>query len=99
MTLREKAGLSQRKVSEMLDVRQGTVSDWERGKSVPHLPADKFFTMVRAYGASVYDVIQAFEDDDLTPAPALPPNVYGKLLEEGMTEEQIIRVFGSQNTR
>ena len=34
--IREKKGLSQDKLADMLDTSQGTISSWETGRCLPH---------------------------------------------------------------
>ena len=62
MKLRERVKLTQRQIAQALDVRQGTVSDWERGISVPRLSPSKFKKMMEVYQCSVDELIEAFED-------------------------------------
>lgn len=66
MELRERVGLTQRQIAQILDIRQGTVSDWERRRSVPHLPPSKFKRLLDAYGCTLEDLIEAFEGGEPT---------------------------------
>lgn len=61
MQLRERVGLTQRQVAELLNCRQGTISDWERRRSVPHLPPSKIRILLAAYHCSLDELIEAFE--------------------------------------
>jgi transcriptional regulator with XRE-family HTH domain len=61
MKLRERVKLTQRQIAQALDVRQGTVSDWERGISVPRLSPSKLKKMMEIYDCSVDELIEAFE--------------------------------------
>jgi transcriptional regulator with XRE-family HTH domain len=59
--LRERAGLTQRKVSVALDIRTATVSDWERGIVEPRLPFEKVRTLLNLYGCTFDELADAFE--------------------------------------
>lgn len=59
--LRKRIGLTQRQVAQMLDVRQSTVSDWERGVSVPNIPPSKVKRMLEVYQCTLEELIEAFE--------------------------------------
>jgi transcriptional regulator with XRE-family HTH domain len=59
--LRQRVGLTQRQVAQALDVRQSTVSDWERGISVPNLPPSKVKLMLEIYQCTLDELIEAFE--------------------------------------
>lgn len=61
MKLRERVGLTQRQIAQILDIRQGTVSDWERRRSIPHLPPSKFKLLLGAYKCTLDELIEAFE--------------------------------------
>lgn len=62
MKLRKRAKLTQRQVAQALDIRQSTVSDWERGLSIPHLPPSKLKLMMEVYRCTIDELIEAFED-------------------------------------
>jgi len=53
--------LSQRKVAQAIDVKPATVSDWERGLSVPHLRPSQIKKMMEVYQCGIDDIIEAFE--------------------------------------
>jgi transcriptional regulator with XRE-family HTH domain len=59
--LRERAGLTQRDVSIALDVRQSTVSDWERGIVEPRLPLSKVRILVALYKCTFDDLVDSFD--------------------------------------
>lgn len=61
VTLRKRANLTQRKVAEALDVRQGTISDWERGLAVPHLRPSQVKVMMQLFKCSIDELIEAYE--------------------------------------
>lgn len=61
MRLRQRVGLTQQQVAFVLGVRQGTISDWERGVSTPNLPPSKIKLMLEVYKCSLDDLIEAFE--------------------------------------
>jgi transcriptional regulator with XRE-family HTH domain len=59
-SLRLRAGLSQRQVSQLLDVTQQTVGSWEKGV-IPRLTPSQAKLLCQAYQCSIEDLIQAFE--------------------------------------
>lgn len=59
--LRKRAGLTQRQIARALDVRESTISEWERGLSVPHLPLSKVRQMLDIYQCNLDELIEAFE--------------------------------------
>ena len=61
MKLRERAGLTQRQVSVILDKRQGTISDWERGVTSPRLTLKEVRELIRLYNCTLDELIEAFE--------------------------------------
>lgn len=61
VNLRKRTGLTQRQIARALDVRESTVSEWERGISVPHLPLSKVRQMLEVYQCSLDELIEAFE--------------------------------------
>lgn len=61
VNLRKRAGLTQRQVARALDIRESTVSEWERGISVPHLPLSKVRQMLSVYQCSLDELVEAFE--------------------------------------
>ena len=61
MNLRKRAGLTQRQIAQALDVRESTISEWERGLSVPHLPLSKVRQMLQVYKCNLDELIEAFE--------------------------------------
>ena len=61
MSLRKRANLTQRQVAQALDVRESTVSQWERKKSPPHLVPSKMKKLLEIYRCTLDDLIEAFE--------------------------------------
>lgn len=61
VTLRKRAKLTQRKLAEALDVRQGTISDWERGLAIPHLRPSQIKVMMQQLKCSLDELIEAYE--------------------------------------
>lgn len=59
--LRKRIGLTQRQVAQALDVRESTVSEWERGLSAPRLRLVK--QMLNVYQCSLDELIEAFESN------------------------------------
>lgn len=60
MSLREKAGVTQRQVAATLDVTVGTVSSWERRVKVPNLTLLEVQSLCELYQCSVSELQQAF---------------------------------------
>lgn len=54
-------GLTQRQVAQALDIRESTISDWERRVSIPHLPLSKTKRLLELYQCSLEELIEAFE--------------------------------------
>ena len=52
--LREKAGLTQKEVAALFEIKQNTVSMWETGLSKPR--ADKLPELAKLYGCSIDDL-------------------------------------------
>ena len=61
VNLRKRAGLTQRQVARALDIRESTVSEWERGISAPHLPLYKVRQMLQIYQCSLDELVESFE--------------------------------------
>ncbi|WP_199312559.1 helix-turn-helix domain-containing protein [Microcoleus sp. FACHB-672] len=64
MNLRKKAGLTQRAIAVALDVRESTISEWERGLSTPHLRPSQVKKMLEVYQCSLDELIEAFEGQE-----------------------------------
>ncbi len=60
MYLRKRAGLTQRKVAQVLDIRPQTVGEWEKG-GIPHLPPSKMKLLCEVYDCTLDELIEAFE--------------------------------------
>ena len=60
MSLRKRAGLTQRQVAQALDIRSQTVGSWEKGV-IPHLPPSKLKKMMEVYNCTLDELIEAFE--------------------------------------
>jgi len=56
--LRKRINLTQRQASDLLGVRESTISEWERGLSTPHLLLVP--KIMEVYACSADEVIQAF---------------------------------------
>ncbi len=56
--LRKRVELTQRQVSDLLGVRESTISEWERGISSPHLLLVP--KIMQIYNCTADEVIQAF---------------------------------------
>ena len=57
--LRKRVGLTQRQVAQALNVRESTVSEWERGLSAPRLRLVR--QILNVYQCSLDELIEAFE--------------------------------------
>lgn len=62
MELRKRAKITQREVSVALDVRQGTVSDWERGKHLPRLTPAETLKLINLLGCTLEELAEAFSE-------------------------------------
>jgi transcriptional regulator with XRE-family HTH domain len=56
--LRKRINLTQRQASDLLGVRESTISEWERGLSTPHLLLVP--KIMEVYACSADEVIEAF---------------------------------------
>lgn len=54
--LREAAGISQMRLSEMISVPQSTIASWETGRALPR--ADKLPLIAKALGCTVDDLLK-----------------------------------------
>lgn len=61
VTLRKSLGLTQTQLAQRLGIRQKTVSDWERGVSVPNLPLSKVKLMMQVFNLTLDELIEVFE--------------------------------------
>lgn len=61
MSLRKRVKLTQRQVAQALDVRESTISQWERGQSAPHLLPSKTKKLLEIYQCTIDELIEAFE--------------------------------------
>jgi transcriptional regulator with XRE-family HTH domain len=61
MLLRNRAGLTQRQVAQALDVREATVSEWERGFYTPRVYPSQIKRMLEVYKCDLDELIEAFE--------------------------------------
>lgn len=61
--LREKSGLTQVEVANLLSVDPSSVRNWERGRSVPRLRADQFAELCRIYGCTIEQLSEAVAGD------------------------------------
>ncbi|MCC3405189.1 MAG: helix-turn-helix transcriptional regulator [Microcoleus sp. PH2017_10_PVI_O_A] len=56
--LRKRINLTQRQASDLLGVRESTISEWERGLSTPHLLLVP--KIMEVYACSADEVVEAF---------------------------------------
>lgn len=59
--LREAAGISQMRLSEMINVPQSTIASWETGRALPR--ADKLPLIAKALGCTVDDLLKEPPDE------------------------------------
>jgi transcriptional regulator with XRE-family HTH domain len=59
--LRLLTGLTQEKLSQILDVRIKTVSDWERGVKQPRMSAQKMLLLCQALDCSLDELVLAID--------------------------------------
>jgi DNA-binding XRE family transcriptional regulator len=67
--LRLEIGLTQHQLSQILDVRVKTVSDWERGVKQPHMPPARMLFLCKTLNCSLEELVLAVElasNKDLT---------------------------------
>ncbi len=65
MKLRERAGLTQRQVAELLGKTVGTVSDWERRVKRPRLSFFETKKLMTALNCSLEELIEAYEPTEM----------------------------------
>lgn len=61
--VRKKAGLTQAKLSALLEVRQATLSDWENERTVPRLRPSQWLLLMTASGFTPEQLVEAYEPD------------------------------------
>lgn len=61
MSLRKRAGLSQRQVAQAIDVQTATVGRWEQGNVSPRLTPSQTKKLLEVFNCSLDDLIDAFE--------------------------------------
>lgn len=67
--VRKRTGLTQSKMSVLLDVRPATVSDWENDRTVPHLTPSQWLLLMSASGCTPEQLVEAFEPDAMATIP------------------------------
>ncbi len=60
MSLRKRAGLTQRQVAQALDIQTQTVGSWEKG-GIPHLPPSKVKKLCEVFNCTLDELIEAYE--------------------------------------
>ena len=63
--LRRQAGLTQYELSQILDVREKTVSEWERGVTEPHIPPKKVLLLCDTLDCSLDELVIAIEQETI----------------------------------
>lgn len=61
VTLRKQANKTQRQVAEAIGRKVTTISDWERGKTKPHLSFSEVKKLMELFNCTIDDLIEAFE--------------------------------------
>ncbi|MEM9151298.1 MAG: helix-turn-helix transcriptional regulator [Cyanobacteria bacterium P01_F01_bin.3] len=69
MDVRKTAGLTQAKMSALLEVRQATLSDWENERTVPRLRPSQWFLLLSASGLTPEQLVEAFEPGEVDLLP------------------------------
>jgi transcriptional regulator with XRE-family HTH domain len=62
--LRLEVGLTQYQLSQILDVRIKTVSDWERGLKQPRMSGAKFLLLCQTLNCSLEELVFALEESN-----------------------------------
>jgi transcriptional regulator with XRE-family HTH domain len=62
--LRLEVGLTQHKLSQILDVRIKTVSDWERGLKQPRMSGAKFLLLCQTLHCSLEELVAALDESN-----------------------------------
>jgi DNA-binding transcriptional regulator YiaG len=62
--LRLQVGLTQHKLSQILDVRLKTVSDWERGLKQPRMSGSKFLLLCQTLDCSLEELVAALQESN-----------------------------------
>lgn len=60
--LRQRSGLTQVQLAELLGVRQATVSDWERGKAEPNLSPAQTLKLCQLLNCTLDELVEAIEN-------------------------------------
>lgn len=62
LKLREKAGLTQRRLAEALDVTNNTISAWETGRHEPRLTISQMKLLMDTLNCSFEDLLRATQE-------------------------------------
>ncbi|WP_315862891.1 MULTISPECIES: helix-turn-helix transcriptional regulator [unclassified Thermosynechococcus] len=60
--LRRRSGLTQTQLANHLGLRQGTISDWECGKTQPRLSPTETHNLCQLLGCTLDELKEAFEN-------------------------------------
>ena len=60
VNLRKRVGLRQQDLANAVGVRQATISDWERGATIPHLTPLETLSLTRALQCTLEELVEAF---------------------------------------
>lgn len=63
MSLRDRVNKTQRQIARELDVREQTISDWERGRAHPRIRLSQIKKMMDVYEATLDELIEAFDPE------------------------------------
>ncbi|MBW4421561.1 MAG: helix-turn-helix transcriptional regulator [Myxacorys californica WJT36-NPBG1] len=63
VTLRKRANKTQRQVAEAIGRKVTTISDWERGKTRPHLSFSEVKRLMELLECNIDELIEAFEQN------------------------------------
>jgi transcriptional regulator with XRE-family HTH domain len=64
--LRIKAGLTQRQIAILLDMRVNTIGEWERGITEPRIPIRKVLLLCKTLNCTLEELIECLDNTALT---------------------------------
>ena len=67
--VRKRAGMTQSKLSSLLDVRQATLSDWENERTVPRLKPSQWLLLMSASNCTPEQLVKAYEPAEMELIP------------------------------
>jgi putative transcriptional regulator len=61
VNLRKRVGLRQQDLAFALNKRQATISDWERGATIPHLTPSETLALIQVLNCTLEELAEAFD--------------------------------------